>query len=72
MGSYSRSLEARIPAAVPFCLKFDLATVLISLYVHFITDRGPRAQASVAESSVALPPVSVERTCRQYRTTRRP
>src|ERR1700684_2597389 len=29
-------------------------------YVRFITDSGPGSGASVAESSVALPPVSVE------------
>jgi hypothetical protein len=42
-----------------FCLKLDLATVLISLTYDSSPTAAP-CQASVAESPVALPPVSVE------------
>ena len=42
-----------------FCLKLNLATVLISLTYASSPTAAP-CQASVAESPVALPPVSVE------------
>jgi hypothetical protein len=42
-----------------FCLKLDPRNYPNQSYISFITDSGP-CQASVAQSSVALPPAEVE------------